>query len=140
MLVKPLLYLAHQEYSYYYRYNVSLIALPVNLQKNIIPDFYISEKIPLLNNSVRNSKERVYRICRADIPAVKERRVNHRKTDDRAQENISSENPCSRNSNNYRKICKCRSRYHIKESVPVAVCKAQSLNLSKCFYKSHHKT
>ena len=107
---------------------MTLIAELVNLSEGIVREnLYLSEEVPDLVTVRR-------------IPAVRQRRVNHQETHDRAEEDVAAEDTCRRNRHDDRQVGKGRVRDHVEEGKPVGTGKAESRNLSECLHQSHHET
>ena len=65
--------------------------------------------------------------------------MNHQKTNDRTQENVSAKYARGRNRNDTRQEHKCRIGYHVEEAIPVTAGKSRK-RLTKGLDKTHHKT
>ena len=120
MLVQPFLDLTHQEHRYHHWYDVTLIAYLLHRE---------NEDFPGRNRT----------LVGCDRPCVDEARMDHQKTDNRTEEDVSAEYAGCGDRYDTGQEYKCRVGDHIQESIPVAARKAGKC-LTESLDKTHHKT
>ena len=120
MLVQPFFNLTHQEYGKHDRNDVSLVSGLLDREDKDVPGGDSS-------------------LIAGHGPGVDKIRMNHEKTDNRAQEDIAAE--YSRRGDGYdtgQEDEGCIG-HHIQESVPVAGCKSRK-RLTEGLHQAHHET
>ena len=150
MLMQPLFDHAHEPDGDNDRYDVALIAGPLNGDDiaDQVPARYCrcSNLAPVPCKQIRvhilyrNIKKLMDLLGIRDVPAVQEGRMDHQQAGDRTQEEVAAEDARRGDGDDDGQISKCRVGDSIQEGKPVAFAEAQSGDLGEGLDQTHHET